>query len=144
MGRTRSYVTRHLVRRCRVAGPAFNTRGVFGRRVIRPEDFIDPENAPAPPSAEPRPDMYQDAQYAESVRDAVAEQLALIRNLDGAEKEQRVAALLIFLTLNVQHLRANQTQLNAYKAIAHHYSEIGIVAWVAAKEFLAATTLSSI
>ena len=130
MPAVRTYVTRRLARRCHAAGPAYNTRGVFGRRVIRPEDFNDPESAPVPEPA----DM-----HSEPIRDAAAEQLARIRQLDGVEKEQHIVALLLFLTLNVDRLRANQIQLNAYRAIARHYSEVGIVAWAAANDFLAAS-----
>lgn len=155
MPAVRDYVTRRLARRCRAAGPAYNTRGVFGRRVIRPEDldyFIDPENAPAPEFAQPKPDMYRSGQspncmqrrlclplYSEPIRDVVAEQLARIRGAEGPEKEQYIAALFLFLTLNVDRISANPTQLNAYRALARHYGRVGMVAQAITNEFLAAT-----
>ncbi len=105
--------------------------------MIRPEDldyFIDPENAPAPEPAQPKPDM-----YSEPIRDAVAEQLARIRGAEGPEKEQYVVALFLFLTLNVDRISANPVQLNAYRALARHYNQVGLVAHAITNEFLAAT-----
>jgi len=133
MARTRSYVTRNLVRRCRAAGPAFNTRGVFRRPLIRPTDlqrFIEPDQAPAP---EPKPDLAP-------IRDAIAEELALIRGSQGEEREQRIVAMLLFLTANVDLLRSNQVQLNAYKRIAELYAKEGLFAFAAAFDFLVAAT----
>ena len=127
MPAVRDYVTRRLARRCRAAGPAYNTRGVFGRNVIRPEDCIDP-------SPEPANDM-----YSEPIRFAVAEQLARIRRLDGIEKEQHIVALFLFLTLNVDRISANPIQLNAYRVLARHYGDAGIIAQSITNGFLAAT-----
>jgi hypothetical protein len=147
MARTRSYVTRNLVRRCRAAGPAFNTRGVFRRPLIRPIDssmrvaarrraalsydlnyFTEPDQTPA----EPKPDLAP-------IRDVIADQLALIRGSQGAEREQRIVAMLLFLTANVDLLRSNQVQLNAYKRIAELYAKEGLFAFAAAFDFLVAT-----
>lgn len=127
-------ITRRFVKRCRAAGPAYNTRGVFGRRLIRLADFIDPENAPRPPSAEPRPDM-----YSQPIRDVVAEQLARIRQAEGPEKEQFVVALFMFLSLNIDRISANHVQLNAYRSLAHHYGRTGLMAQAITEQFLAAT-----
>jgi hypothetical protein len=134
MARTRSYVTRNLVRRCRAAGPAFNTRGVFRRPLIRPADlthFIDPDQAPVPEPATPKPDLAP-------IRDAIAEQLRIIRNSQGSDREQQIVAMLLFLTANVDLLRSNQIQLNAYKRIAELYAKEGLFAFAAAYNFLVA------
>ncbi len=135
MARTRSYVTRNLVRRCRAAGPAFNTRGVFRRPLIRPTDlqrFIDPDQAPAPPAATPKPDLAP-------LRNIIVEQLRIIRNSSGAEREQQIVAMLLFLTAKIDLLRTNQVQLNAYRRIAELYAKEGLFAFAAAYDFLVAS-----
>jgi hypothetical protein len=129
MARTRSYVTRNLVRRCRAAGPAYNTRGVFGRRLIQPCDLqrlTDHEAAP------PKPDLAP-------IRDVIIEQLQIIRRSCNFDREQHIVAMLLFLTAKLDMLRTNQVQLNAYRRIAELYAREGLFAFAAAFDFLLAS-----
>jgi hypothetical protein len=129
MARTRSYVTRNLVRRCRAAGPAYNTRGVFSRRLIQQCDLERlTDQAPAPP----KPDLAP-------IRDVIAEQLQIIRRSRDFDREQHIVAMLLFLTSKVDVLRTNQVQLNAYRRIAELYSRESLFAFAAAYDFIVAS-----
>lgn len=124
MPAVRDYVTRRLARRCRAAGPAFNTRFVFGRPLIRPDDVQR---------------LVVERLSHLDIRKTVANYLTEIRRTVGFAKELHIVNMLLFLTHNASRLRSNQTQLNAYRAIAQQYGRVGLFALVVAHDFLAVT-----